>query len=174
MTLEPSDPSAGTRPTEPAEEPSLVRCARHPEVETGLRCGRCDTPICPRCLVLTPVGARCRDCARLRRLPLFEAAPRHYLLAVLAGVFSAALGAVALLFLPAFGFLTLLLYLALGYGVGEAVSLATNRKRATGLAVVAAGCAGLGALAPALLRLSPPLAVLAIALAGAGAWGRMR
>ncbi|HEX2914551.1 MAG TPA: B-box zinc finger protein [Chloroflexia bacterium] len=41
----------------------VVYCARHPEVETGLRCGRCDTPICPRCMVHADVGIRCPDCA---------------------------------------------------------------------------------------------------------------
>jgi membrane associated rhomboid family serine protease len=39
-----------------------VKCARHPEVETGLRCNRCNTPICPRCAERTPVGFRCPDC----------------------------------------------------------------------------------------------------------------
>jgi hypothetical protein len=38
-------------------------CSRHPKVETGLKCGRCGTPICPRCMVYTPVGIRCPDCA---------------------------------------------------------------------------------------------------------------
>src|SRR5262245_41825997 len=50
---------------------AVVQCARHPEVETALRCSRCDTPICPRCLIQTPVGARCRDCARLARSPVY-------------------------------------------------------------------------------------------------------
>ncbi|MDA0256830.1 MAG: rhomboid family intramembrane serine protease, partial [Chloroflexi bacterium] len=36
-------------------------CERHPETETELRCQRCDTPICPRCMVQTPVGFRCPD-----------------------------------------------------------------------------------------------------------------
>ncbi|WJW66975.1 hypothetical protein OZ401_000221 [Candidatus Chlorohelix allophototropha] len=39
-------------------------CKRHPTIETGLKCGRCGTPICPRCMVYTPVGVRCPDCAR--------------------------------------------------------------------------------------------------------------
>ena len=36
----------------------MMACATHPEVETGLSCGRCETLICPRCLVQTPVGTR--------------------------------------------------------------------------------------------------------------------
>jgi hypothetical protein len=40
-----------------------MRCARHPRTQTDLTCGRCDTPICPRCLVHTEVGIRCPKCA---------------------------------------------------------------------------------------------------------------
>jgi hypothetical protein len=40
-------------------------CARSPDVETDLRCGRCDVPICPSCLIQTPVGIRCPDCAEV-------------------------------------------------------------------------------------------------------------
>src|SRR5437667_7912823 len=48
-----------------------MQCAAHPGTETVLRCGKCETPICPRCLVQTPVGARCRDCARIVRSPIY-------------------------------------------------------------------------------------------------------
>ena len=40
-----------------------MRCQRHPSVETALSCGRCETPICPHCLVHSDVGIRCRKCA---------------------------------------------------------------------------------------------------------------
>ena len=36
-----------------------IFCVNHPRVETGLRCNRCDNPICVRCAKLTPVGYRC-------------------------------------------------------------------------------------------------------------------
>lgn len=45
-------------------EPGAFYCGRHPKVVTRLRCGRCETPICPKCMVYTPAGARCRDCSR--------------------------------------------------------------------------------------------------------------
>jgi DNA-directed RNA polymerase subunit RPC12/RpoP len=38
-------------------------CARHPNTETVLKCAKCVTPICPKCMVHTPVGIRCPDCA---------------------------------------------------------------------------------------------------------------
>ena len=49
-----------------------MRCAYHPDVETNLRCGKCGKAICPKCLVQTPVGARCPDCARLYKLPTYR------------------------------------------------------------------------------------------------------
>ena len=53
-------------------------CANHPQVETVVSCGRCDKPLCTRCMIYTPVGVRCRDCAQLRRLPQYILTPRVY------------------------------------------------------------------------------------------------
>ena len=39
-------------------------CARHVKAVTRLRCGRCETPICPKCTVPTPAGMRCKPCAK--------------------------------------------------------------------------------------------------------------
>ena len=49
-----------------------MQCATHPDVETELGCSRCGKAICPRCLVHTPVGARCRECANVRRIPTYN------------------------------------------------------------------------------------------------------
>lgn len=43
-----------------------MHCAKHPNEETSLSCGRCEMPICTRCSVHTDVGIRCRDCAPAR------------------------------------------------------------------------------------------------------------
>ena len=116
-----------------------MRCATHPKVETNLRCGKCDKPICPKCLVQTPVGARCPDCAKLGKLPTYRVSIKHYLratgtglgMAVVCGVAWGAIGWV----IPFFSF-NLLLAPAAGYAIGEVVSLSVNRKRGTGLAIV--------------------------------------
>jgi hypothetical protein len=140
------------------EGPLVVQCKAHPEVETALRCGRCDTPICPRCLVMTPVGARCRDCAQLRKSPIYDVRPMHYLRAIGAGLAVAAVGTYVIAFVPFFQFFALLL---LGAGVGEAVTKAANRKRGTGLAVVAVTTLIVGALlVPALVALTALPAVV--------------
>jgi hypothetical protein len=43
-----------------------MKCARHGDTETSLACGRCETPVCTRCVVQTDVGIRCRTCAPIR------------------------------------------------------------------------------------------------------------
>ncbi len=116
-----------------------MRCATHPDVETNLRCGKCGKPICPKCLVPTPVGARCLDCAKLYRLPTFRVSTKHYLRAVGTGLGMAIVCGIAwgaVMSLAPFFYLNLLLAPGVGYAIGEVVGLSVNRKRGTGLAAV--------------------------------------
>ncbi len=116
-----------------------MRCATHPEVETNLRCGKCGKPICPKCLVETPVGARCRDCARPYKLPTYRVSFGYYLraigvalgMAVVCGLIWVVVGIISPFYVD------LLLAPAIGYAIGEVVSLSVNRKRGRGLAIVA-------------------------------------
>lgn len=120
-------------------ESDSTRCATHPDVETNLRCGKCGKPICPRCMVQTPVGARCRECARLYKLPTFRISTGYYLRAAgtalgMAIVTGLAWGAIDRV-MPFF-YLGLILAAGVGYAIGEVVSLSVNRKSSRGLAVV--------------------------------------
>ncbi len=117
-----------------------MRCATHPDVETNLKCGKCGKPICPRCLVQTPVGARCPDCARPVKVPTFSVSTPYYLRAIGAGLGMAIVCGVAWWaidrIIPIFSFNILLAYAA-GYAISEVISRVVNRKRGTMLAVIA-------------------------------------
>lgn len=117
-----------------------MECARHPGIETGLTCGRCGTPICPRCIVMTDVGGRCPDCAPRRKLPQVEISPTMLIRGVAAAVVSGAvIGALWGYLLPGgFGFFSIFLGMGIGWAVSEPVSLATNRKAGTLLQIAAA------------------------------------
>ncbi|OGN99121.1 MAG: hypothetical protein A2Y58_04435 [Chloroflexi bacterium RBG_13_51_52] len=120
-------------------DPEIMRCATHPDVETTLKCGKCGKPICPKCLVQTPVGARCRECAKLYTLPTYRISGMYYIRAAGAALGMAiaiglAWGFVAN-YLP-YIFLNLIFAAGLGYAVGEVMSLAVNRKRGIWLAVI--------------------------------------
>ncbi len=133
-----------------------MQCAAHPTVETELACSRCGKAICPRCMVQTPVGARCRECANVRRIPTYNVAGD-----VMAKGIGAALGGAAALgvawwmFNPlTYIFFGVLMGLAVGYALGELVSMATNRRAGPPLqALAVAGVAIAYALRLALLFL---------------------
>jgi len=143
-------------------EPEALYCANHPTVETLLRCSKCGKPICQRCGVRTPVGIRCRECAQLRRLPMYRVGPLHYLLAALVAL---PVSFVAGLLMQQVGiFIALFLGAAVGGLIAE-VAYRVTHKRGKGLALLVCGCIVLGALASSglafILWPGMPLAILA-------------
>lgn len=126
----------------------LYRCTYHPKVETTLGCNRCERPICAACAVQTPVGARCPECAQARQLPTFDINPWFVARGTAAGIGTAVTmgllaGTILVLGLIPQEMLLISVLVAIGgsgYVVGEAVSLATNRKRGIALQVVSSVC----------------------------------
>ena len=111
-------------------------CAKHPTVETYLRCAKCEKPICPKCRVSTPVGFRCFDCAQLTVLPTYAISTDYYVKAGVAGLLAASAAGALMGIFPGFEFWAALL---MGVVVPEAVTRAANLKRGPGLQAVAMG-----------------------------------
>lgn len=117
------------------------RCSYHPNVLTRLKCSRCGKPICPRCMVATPVGYRCPDCARGPKPVAYQTGAAQLTRAVVVGAaLATAIGALWGAF-PSWGFYCALL---LGFGVAEGMAWAANYKRGSELQAAAIACVVLG------------------------------
>ena len=172
-------PLSSERTAPPAAEAEPValgpwRCAADPGVETYLRCGHCEKPICPRCLIQTPVGSRCRECAQLRRLPMFVLGPLDYLkvigVALGASIACGIALALVLQLVPFLGILRFFLMAGLGYTVAEAVTRFT-RKQGKVVGIVAGLSAVIGVIvgSAALYMVGGANVVLAFMAASASA-----
>jgi DNA-directed RNA polymerase subunit RPC12/RpoP len=138
-----------TSQTDQQLEESL-HCHRHPQVETALSCARCGKSVCVQCMVQANVGIRCKECGKPVRMPTFDVTPAYYARAVGAGLAVAVGGgllwSVFNLFFRGIPFLPSLAAMAIGYGVGELISLSVNRKRGNGLGWIAGGSVALAFL----------------------------
>ncbi len=157
-----------------ADQTELVpRCVNHPDVETRLTCSNCGDPICPKCMVSTPVGQKCPRCARqpgrARGTPTAALALRAFG----AGLAAAAAGALLLSVVPRIGFF--IIALAYGYAVGSATRWGARRRthQTFGIVAVAALVVGLAAVS-AIRGLSPlsPALLLDYVLGGVIAYLR--
>src|SRR5437868_15422349 len=94
--------STSNYPTfEASDSEGPMYCAKHPTVETYLRCGKCGKPICAKCRVSTPVGFRCFDCAQIQVLPTYAISTDYYLKAAAAGLAAASAVGVLMGLFPA-------------------------------------------------------------------------
>ncbi len=129
--------TSGSAGLEVAGEPGVYWCARHRRVKTRLRCGRCETPICPKCTIYGPTGARCRNCASYRGTHLYKISPLQLLMTF---ALSAILGIVGSLVIQ-WIFLLLFFAPALGGGLGNLITRVTGGKR--GPVIASAASAGI-------------------------------
>jgi hypothetical protein len=173
-------------------DPAALRCYRHPDRETWVRCGRCDQPICPRCAMQGPVGFRCRECGRPAIDPLTSMRPAQ--LATSLGI--AVLGGVIIgLFSGRIGIFGLILAWFAGGVIADAVIRFVGFKRGpkmvaalfggmlvgaaaifVGEAFALAGQFGTdgGAFVMSYVFSQGPSAALAAGIACFGAWSRFR
>ena len=151
---------------------TVVSCPRDPSVETALRCGRCDTPICPRCLVQSPVGARCKGCARILKSPIYTLTTRQLLRAsgasIIGGVVMGLIWGFVLLPFTV-GFLSIFIGAFLGLVFTKLLDFATGNRR--GNVVFACAVAGLLiAWGMQFLFVPPRIALYGLVAVGVGAY----
>ena len=122
----------------------VMECPRDAGVQTALRCQRCETPICPKCLVQSPVGAKCKACARVMKSPIYSLKPvqfiRSAIAALVGGVVTGLIWA-AVLVPFTFGFLAIFVGAGLGYLFTRLLEWASGRKR--GPVMVSLAAAGI-------------------------------
>lgn len=125
-----------------SEQPTLY-CANHPNVETTLRCNRCEKPICSKCAIQTPTGYRCPECVR-GQLKVFNTSVWYdYPLAIsIAGILSF-LGSRLVVYL---GFFTIFVAPIAGVIIAEAVRLVIRRRRSKSIFQLSAIAVAIGSL----------------------------
>jgi membrane associated rhomboid family serine protease len=89
----------------PTPDPQApVVCYRHPDRRAGVRCQRCERPICPSCMTQASVGFHCPECVHqgakraptytARTMPGFQPVVTYGLIAVNVAVFVAQLATI--------------------------------------------------------------------------------
>lgn len=119
----------------------MARCSYHPDVETELTCTTCGKPICPIEMVLTPVGYKCPEDARLKKSQYQFVKPKQFAAALAAGI---GVGIVGALILAAVSFGGFWLGIIWGAVTAEAVRRASGGHRGYEVGVAAAIGIGVG------------------------------
>jgi len=137
-------------------ELNTLYCANHPNVETTLRCNRCEKAICARCAVKTPTGYRCKECVK-SQMKIFDTAvwydyPFGFAAAAVLSLIASSLMSVLLAFIGIF-FGVFILFVAAptaGVIIAEGARTAVRRHRSPSLFITILAGVVFGAL-PSLL-----------------------
>jgi hypothetical protein len=129
------------------EAPPKMYCANHPNIETTLRCNKCEKPICARCAILTPTGYRCKECVRGQQ-KVFETAlwVDYPIIFVVVAILAYLISLVAF----RLGFFIILLAPIAGGVIAEIARLVTRHRRSKRLFILAAVAAVVGCIPLAL------------------------
>lgn len=129
----------------------ILYCANHPHVETGLRCNRCNKPICAQCAINTPTGYRCSECVKGQQKIFDTAQWQDYIFAVIIAFSLALLGGWLVTFLTRLtaliaGILVVLLTPTYGIAIAEFIQRVINRRRSKKLFQITAVSIAAGSL----------------------------
>ncbi len=158
----------------PIDTGEVTYCANHPTTETTLRCNRCGRPVCLKCVQLTDVGYRCKDCIRSQQDSFFNAENTDYIVVAVVSFFLAAIaGPIIGALLGIFGlFFGIIIAVFLGPAVGGVAatiirrSVGRRRGRYMGIVAVVAIILGVavGAFAGILFGRPPNLITMGVFL----------
>jgi hypothetical protein len=146
------------QPKASASTSTQLVCVNHPDRPTGLRCSRCNDPICPACAVLTETGYRCRKCLKAQQKIFTTAKTIDYPLAFIAAGVVAFIG--SYLVASFIGFFAILIGPVAGAVAAKAVRLVTGRRRGKSLFQVATAGIIAGSLPLLLLEILTLLLLL--------------
>jgi hypothetical protein len=138
-------------------ETATIYCANHTDVETSLRCNRCEKPICTKCAVLTPTGYRCKECVRSQQKTFDTAEWYDYIIAIPVAIILAFIGSRISSYI---GFFTIFIAPIAGMIIAEAIRVVIRKRRSNKLFFAAAAAAAVGSLIPIILNLSSGFMVL--------------
>jgi hypothetical protein len=139
------------------EDPTPIYCANHPNVETSLRCNRCNKPICPKCAIATPTGYRCKECVRGQQKIFDTALTQDY---ILGGLLAAILAFIGSRVVPIRGFFAIILSPVAGVIIAEVVRSITKKRRSKRLYQIILAAIVLGCLPTMLVALVSSLYLL--------------
>ena len=132
------------------EEIATVYCYVHPDRETGLRCNRCERPICAQCAVRTPTGYRCRECVREQKKTFDTAEWYDYVLGFIVASILSGIASFLVTLIGGIGFIGWFLIIVAcpvaGVAISESVRFVIRRRRAKSLYYTVVAGVVLGAL----------------------------
>lgn len=131
----------------------VTYCAVHEDREATLRCIRCERYMCTKCIVQTPVGYICQQCARRHDDKFFNASSADDVLifaatAVLTGIGAAIVSAMYIPF-----FFLIVLGLPIGGAIGGAALRITQKRHSRYSHYVGAAGSVVGGLVGATVQL---------------------
>ncbi len=113
-------------------------CYIHKDVETGLKCTACGKHICPKCMVQSPVGYKCKECAQPKVTHLEQISAKQYILGGLVGLISG-VGCTYFWFLfkCSLGILGYAAAYFIGFFVAKTIVLITGHKKGLRIQILA-------------------------------------
>ncbi len=149
----------------------MAQCSFHPDVETEMSCAECGRAICPKEMVLTPVGYKCPICAKPKKSQYTYIKPKQLLAAIGVAAVVGAGGAFLLgLFFGGRGFFGFFIGYAWGMLTAEACRRASGGHRGREMAIVAGVAIIIGGLLAHLPLIMVGFAVFGAASTLAWSW----